>query len=327
MEILVLIIGVTGTILLAAYYSGMETACYSASRIRLQHFARQGNVRARKTITLLKNISKMITITLIGHNLSVYIGTYLVENYFSHIGWKFSEYWATFILTPFFFLFAEVIPKQIGHVSSEKFCMTGIKILNVSRIVYVPLAFILSIIVNILSWFLKKLNLTPGKITMREEFMAHIDFGTAYGLFNKTQHTVANNIMAIEKRPVNKIMTPFDELISAKKTSTCSEILSLMRDNRLKYIPIVNKNRQVVHGIVSLSNIIKNRINETEVADNFMENGVFIDKKSSIGIALSKLQQAKVKVGIVMDKEKAIGIVTIKSLIWNLIDKNIEKKV
>jgi CBS domain containing-hemolysin-like protein len=305
-EIILIIIGVAGAITFAGFYSGIETAGYSSSKIKLRCLASAGNLQAKIALMMLDNISAMITLALIGHNLGVYLGTYIMESYFTRLGYKYSELWATIALTPFFFIFAEVSPKQIGHIISEKFCMAGARLMKISSFIYWPL-----------------LAATPDKTTVREEVIAHVAFGTASGVLNKTQHTVANHIMTIESRPVNKVMTLFENLVSAKKTSTCAEILSMMQEHSVKYIPIVNKNKQKIYGFVSLSSILKNRIPENKNAEEFMETGAVIDHNSSIGHALSKLQQARVKVGVVIDGEKSLGIVTIKALIWHLVDKNI----
>lgn len=323
MEIIAIIIGVSGAIFIAGFYSGIETAGYSASKIKLNYLASTGDLRAKIALKMVDNISLLITLALIGHNAGVYLGTYIMEGYFNRLGYKFSEIWATIVLTPFFFIFAEVSPKQIGNIISEKFCIAGSGIMNTSRIIFWPLQIALSVIVKLLATILKYFNLTPNKTTARDELIAHMAFGTAYGALNKTQHTVANNIMTIEKRPVKKIMTFFDNLVTGKKTSTCAEILAMMQEKEIKYIPIVNKNKRKIYGVVSLSSIFKNRIPEKQNAEEFMESCVYIDHNSSIGLALSKLQQAKVKVGVVIDGDISLGIVTIKSLIWHLVDKNI----
>jgi len=54
---------------------------------------------------------------------------------------------------------------------------------------------------------------------------------------------------------VRKIMTPADRLVTAEKDDTIRDIMSLMTENRIRHVPIVDDGKVV--GIVSIGDAVK----------------------------------------------------------------------
>ncbi len=314
---IIVFFGIIGATILAGFYAGIETAGYDASKIKLNILQNQGSKGATLILQLMKNKSTMLITALVGQNIAIYLGTSILEEYYSFLQIELVEFWATITLTPIFFILAEVFPKQLGTISSESFCVSGARIFSISSYMLLPITSLIAIITKAIYHILNQLNLLPEKETMRQNVAAHFAFGRNIGVIDKAQHRLVSHIMTIESRQVDEFMIPFKKIICVHKKSTYTEILDTMTANKFRYIPVVDKN--MICGIISLSNIWKNNIEKNSFAENLMQKVELINSGTSLGNALVRLQQAKTKIGVVALDGKSIGLITMKILVKNII--------
>lgn len=315
MSILAVAAGCLGTIFLSALFSGMETAAYAVSRVRLRYLARHGNVRAGQMLGLLKRLQLMVMVTLIGNNVVVFLGTHMLQSRLAAAHIEGAEFWATFILTPILFVFAETMPKHIAYMLSEGFCLRCVRLMRGASILFRPVSLVLGLVSSGLTWLVRRANLTAIEPSRRESILAHIEMGAHEGRLSRHQHRMASHIMAIERKPVRQIMTPFQSLVGAARGTPLDEVIQLMRRTGFRRIPILDRKQHVVHGIVTVTALIGRPIDGREPAASQMETPVTLAAGETVGTALARLQEAHLKAGIVMENGRALGLVTVNDLV------------
>jgi CBS domain containing-hemolysin-like protein len=304
--------------LLSAIYSGIETAAYSTSEIRIKKLAEEGNGNASIILSHLDDMGRLVTITLIGNNLAVDLGTYILQNYFQTVSLQYAEIWATAILTPFYFLFAETFPKQLGHIMPERFCLAVAKILRGSGIVFLPLEAALSLVTKMIKLTLKIFSRDTVEYNAKESLAAMFEIESDDGTISDEQHQVVRRIMSVESKYVNKIMTPFNKLFSVKKTTHYSDIILKMKESKHSNLPVLSKKKKKVYGIITLKKIMQ--AEEDSKAEDIMSPPVLLSFNTTVGRALSKIQDAKSRMGVVIDDDgSALGVVTINQLLKNAV--------
>ena len=117
-EILIIILIIL--FLLSAFFSGSETALMSINKYKMRHQAKLNNKGAKAAKKLLENPDKIIGVILLGNNLTniliTQIATLISLRVYGDIGLAI----ATGLLTIFILIFAELTPKTIGQMHSEK---------------------------------------------------------------------------------------------------------------------------------------------------------------------------------------------------------------
>ncbi|MBN1256344.1 MAG: DUF21 domain-containing protein [Planctomycetes bacterium] len=316
---LLLLIGCGGAIFLAGLYAGLETAGYAANPLRLRVLANQGNTLAERTAHHLEDMGALVTITLIGHNLSVYLGTHILEHHIESLGWFRPELWATLILTPFCFIFAEVTPKQLGYGLAERYCLAGTRVLILSRWLFLPLTFFLGSVTWILSGLIRLLGKTPIKSTRREEILAHLDFGADSGLLDATQHRMAMQMMAVERSRVRHIVIPLNRVVSIKKTTTCARAKEVMKETGLHRLPLVDKRHHEVLGILTAETLMAKDLDPNTPAGEVAQTPVLLEAETLLSRACAKLQSGGARMGVAVSQGKVIGIITTRDLIAEIL--------
>jgi CBS domain containing-hemolysin-like protein len=258
--------------------------------------------------------------TLIGHNLAVYLGTYTLEGYLVQSGWERTELWATLFLTPFGFVFAETTPKQLGYAFADRYCASSARVLQVSSLLFLPLAAVLGAISRGLQAVLSRLGRVPVEPTRRDEILAHLEMGTAEGLLDPTQHSLATHVMAVERRPVNAVMTPLGKIAGVKKSTPCARVRALMQETGLRRVPVVDKRKQRVLGVVSTESLLLAEVADEVPAGEAAQPPVILPTGTPLGRACAKLQGGREKLGVVVaPDERALGIVTAQDLVAALL--------
>ena len=96
----------------SAFFSGMETALISASRIQLKVWMRHNQKNARHAFQLLQTPERFLTTTLVGTNICVVTASFLMAIYLDAY---MSGFAITAISSIIMLIFGEMVPKSIGR--------------------------------------------------------------------------------------------------------------------------------------------------------------------------------------------------------------------
>jgi CBS domain-containing protein len=110
------------------------------------------------------------------------------------------------------------------------------------------------------------------------------------------------------------------DLITVPPSATLAEARTLMHDNRIHHIPVINDNNLV--GLVTLTNVLaatdsflrdpNNRIhaNEISIEDTMVTDVATVEVNASLRHAALFLERHKIGCLPVMDDEELVGIIT-----------------
>lgn len=313
------LLGLGGALVLSAFYSGMETAAYAASPDRLRYLAARGDRLARAASDRLGDMARLVTVILVGNNLAVYLGSHITERILGGFGWTRTELWTTLLLTPVFFVFAETAPKQLGYLLADRYCRLGIRVMIVSERIFYPLVLVLGgvgrLVRAALGWF----GRTPPASTRREEISAHLESGVDRGLLDPAQHRMALHVAGMERERVRTLATGFGDVVCIKRSTTCGRARAAMREHGVRRLPVVDKRRQEVLGVVTAKALtLQDPDNETPVTE-VMQPVAQIPSHATLGHACGRLQATGGKLAAVTREDRAVGVVTASDLIAEIL--------
>ena len=145
MIFLVLALFIVG-VFLSGFFSGSETGFYRASRIRFLMDGLDGDTVSRRMLWLFNNPTLFVATTLVGNNVANYLVSLAivlaVKLAFTSDS-STAEIVAPIVLSPFLFVYGELLPKSIYFISPNQLLRTSSPLFLLFTILFAPVAAIL----------------------------------------------------------------------------------------------------------------------------------------------------------------------------------------
>jgi CBS domain containing-hemolysin-like protein len=249
------------SLIVSAFFSGMEQAYLSSNRLRIEVERTRGSLRGRINAIFYRNPSTMIAMMLWGNNISLVV--YGIT--FGHllIG-ESNELWGiksemlilsiqTILSTLLVLIGAEFFPKAIASINPNRFLNLGTyPLLLVYVILYLPTQFIL-----FLSLLL--LKATGSKMKSSEKVFSKIDLEHYVEDLNsrispeqelKHEMTILQNALEFNNVKARDCMIPRTEIIAVDVNESVESTLSLFQQKGLSKIVIYRNSIDNIIGYV-----------------------------------------------------------------------------
>jgi len=298
----------------------METAAYGASSVRLLHLAAKGDARAAGAMKLINAIPRLVTATLIGQNMAVYAGTFLLTRQLEESGLHDAEAWATLALTPAFFIFAETLPKRIAHAVPNRYTLTGSRIMLVSCRLFAPIGLALGAAGAVARLLLKKFGLHSQMATGRLRLLESLEAGAADGILTEEQRQIAFRIMEAEKLRVGDVTIPLTQAFTLPEDCSCREAAEKMLAASWRRASLVDKAGNLTGRKVTLNYIMKHPASLDQPVSQLSSDMASLNQNMLLGRALRKMREERRRVAIVTGKSGLpVGIVTVSDMLSRIV--------
>ena len=318
-EILIIILVIL--FLLSAFFSGSETALMSINKYKIRHQAKLNNKGAKAAKKLLENPDKIIGVILLGNNLTniliTQITTLISLRLYGDIGLAI----ATGLLTIFILIFAELTPKTIGEMHSEKIAYSSSLLYKPMLIILYPLVFIINLIANsIIRIMGLKDNISKGSLSS-EELKTVLSESSIK--FSKPHLKMLESIIDLEKATVEDIMIPRSDIYGIDISEDIVSIISNFKSTPYTRIPVYEDNIENLLGLIHIKNITplltSKSINKDEIK-KLIKKPYYIVSGTSLYRQLLNFQKEKRRIGFIIDEYGNIqGLVTLEDILEEIV--------
>jgi Mg2+/Co2+ transporter CorB len=308
--------------LLSAFFSGSETALIALNRYRLRHLARGGHPGARRAQGLLEKPDRLIGLILLGNNfiniLITQLATYMGYRIYGDLGIAI----ATGALTLLLLIFAEVAPKTLAALHSERIAFPAAYIyVPLLKLAY-PLVWTVNLIANAL---LRLLGVstggTPDQALSREELRTVVT--EAGSLIPRRHQSMLVSILDLEQATVEDIMIPRNEIVGIDLDEDWDEIMDELSNSIYTRLPVYRGGIDTVLGIVHLRKILPPLLKgelTREGLEAAIREAYFIPEGTNLNRLLLNFQREKRRIGLVVDEYGDIqGLVTLEDLLEEIV--------
>mgnify|MGYP000483515129 FL=1 len=309
-------------IFISAYFSSSETGLMSLNRYRLRHLENKNHKGARRVAKLLARPDRLIGLILIGNNLvniaASAIATIIGLRLFGDMGVLI----ATIALTLVILIFAEVTPKTLAALHPEK--------------VAFPSSIILKVLLKILFPFVVAINWITNGILMLIGINA--EQREQHGLSSEELRTVVNeagallperdqdmlvSILDLENVSVEDIMIPRSELVGIDVNNEWKKIQKQLTQSSHTRILLYRDNIDDVVGYIHVKDALK-LVSKKQFTKATLLRAVrelyFIPEGTPLNVQLLKFQDAKERIGLVVDEYGDIqGLVTLEDILEEIV--------
>jgi CBS domain containing-hemolysin-like protein len=208
------LLAAVGLLFLSAVFSGAETGVYSVSRVRLEAEAQEGRRAARLLARLLRDDAAFLITLLIGNNLALELLTHLAESGMSRspVPSSLRELGAAAILTPFVFLFGELVPKDLFRRRPHFLLALVAPLISAFRWLVSPLAWPLALLSVALERMLGLRQEDFARILRREEMVELLEESRRAGALAPQAEELAHNVLVLRHTPLARVAVPWERV-------------------------------------------------------------------------------------------------------------------
>ena len=309
---------IAGCIVLAGYYAGTETGFYRLNRVRLRFRLDQGDAAARSLDTVVSRGEEFVITTLVGHNLFVFLATFICTRLYEPTHGHDAEWMATLTLIGPMFLFGEVLGKEIFRRSADVLMYRATRLLRWSAGAFRPVVFVLKQLQRFWGFFTRATDAEREMLVERQRLHHFFSESAQEGMLSAYQHDMAVNIMKLQQFRVEGVMRPTAETVSVSSDLGLEDWRDLARTSPHRRFPVADAAGRLI-GVVNVLDVLSDPETPFQLKRHLRQPTVF-DREASVIDALHVLKRSRQPMGFVKDADgEVIGIVTIKDLIEEIV--------
>jgi putative hemolysin len=324
-------------ILLNGYLAGTEIAVVTARKSYIQQLAESGK-RNAKTFLRLKEESDrflatiQIGITTVGVLASAIGGAAsvkLLEPLLKEIPIKAISLAAgpiaigivVVIITYFFVIFGELIPKSIALAHAETIGLWNARTID-------TFSKIASLFVKILTFstavVLRPFGTKPfteRAYISEEEVKLLIKEGRKHGIFEPTEEKILQSVFEFTDMSVKEVMVPDTQMVTIQIDKSNQDVLSVIEEEQFSRYPVFGKELNDIRGILYAKDFLTTLAKTGQVdIRKIVKPPFFIPETMKISLLLREMQKKRTHMALVVDEYGGVsGLVTIEDLLEEIV--------
>mgnify|MGYP002725578038 CR=1 FL=1 len=308
------IVGLILTLLLSAWFAGVETIFISFNKNFLPIWKRE-NARGSLAVDyLLERPERFLITTLTGNNLVNVIFTSLLTLNLTIIG--ISDKLIMVIAPTVLLLFGEIIPKSIARQNADKLILPMGKILFVFRIILFPAVKVIEGFYHILSGWLHVSDVSEHKILSKANITDELEHADQSGSIPVASRPLIKGLLKISEKRVSDIMTPRISVVGAKYGITRNAAIEIMLDSGHSRLPYYKGSIDNIVGLITARSLLASRspIKDIITELHSVPAGITVVK------LLAWFRRNSISFASVIDEYGGIaGVVSIEDLVEELV--------
>jgi Mg2+/Co2+ transporter CorB len=321
-------------IIISGFFSGSETGLMTLNRYRLRHLARHKHAGAMRAEKLLRRPDRLIGLILLGNNfvnilatsLATYTALRIVSEYQLSVGVEVTISVTSGILTFIILIFAEVTPKTLAALHSEKYAFPASLVLTPLLKVLYPFVWITNVIANGLMRLLGvRGEDAPTDSLSSEELRTVVN--EAGAMIPRGHQQMLLNILDLERVTVDDIMVPRNEIMGIDLEEEWDEIVDELQTCEHTRMPVYLGEINNVQGIVHMRNVLpvltSSDAPESVAREKFLDilrEPYFVPEGTSLTKQMLNFQHEKRRIALVVDEYGDIqGLVTLEDILEEIV--------
>ncbi|MBH1942230.1 HlyC/CorC family transporter [Mobilitalea sibirica] len=326
-------------IILKAIITSLSTALYNVNENGVRKKAEGGD---RKSVTLLKVLKtpdKYIHVSeLVINGTGILAGVFYVVHFLPWIDKmiiKSSIKIDSNIITPVFYvfitvflvflitLFGTVLPKKIAikHADSISYHVMGL--LRALNFLFRPFVWLLEKTMNIILFIFGVKPSELSESVTEEEIISMVNEGREQGVFDAGEVEMISNIIELDEKEAQDIMTPKKKIIAVSAEMTVEEALRFMLSENYSRYPLYEGNRDNIIGILHLKDVICAYISEelkSKSLNEIAREPYFVPDTQNINMLFHDMQSKNIHMAIVIDEYgQTAGLVAMEDFIEEIV--------
>lgn len=311
------------SILVNAFFAGVETALTTSRRVRILHRARRGDRGASAAARLLRRRESSIVGAVIGNNVAIVTGTSIATA--QCVAWfpESGEQVAAVFMSASNIVFGEVIPKSLFRAHPERLLAGSARPFRWLMWVLAPAQWLATVLARALLWLLRLERRREAGEGSRDELIRLFTASSTRETISDQQGRFLHQLARNSQISVRQIMTPLDQVSRVLEGGAVRDVLDCVRQTGHSRIPVVDPDGDIT-GLLLFRDLV--RMPADEPIDALVREVLRVSSDMALDEAISTLIDARVGLAVVTDGAgHAAGIVTLEDLFEPLVGEILDE--
>lgn len=300
-------------IALNGLFAGYETGFISADRIRVRYLAEEeSNEKAKRLLGDLEQPDKMLTVVLIGTNVSLIFGTMALTKALPDAAWL-----STLIATPMFLIFAEIIPKSVFRQHPTRLALVFLPAIRFFEYVLFLLVWPTLLCVKLMHKLTGAHGGDTNPMMSTEDDLRHlIDESAARGSIDKGEQEMIHGVMNLQTTQAKEIMIPRTEMLTLPMTASRKELADLFIESGRTRIPLYDETVDSIVGVANVYDVMQEHGADDTTIEGFVRDVIHAPDTKPVDELLQELKQRGEHMAIVTDEYGGtLGLITLEDVL------------
>ncbi|MCR4368582.1 MAG: hemolysin family protein [archaeon] len=313
-------------ILFSAFFSAVELAFFSISRVKLRKLVSSNAKNAVLLAELKSDPQTLLNTILIGNNLvnvsAASLATALaLQVYPGDVGIAL----ATGVITVAVLIFGEITPKSLALKHNEFIALTASPLVKFFSVLFFPIIFILN---HITGYFVKVLGGDKGvQILTEDEVKTVVSLGAEEGAIQKEEKEMIHRIFRLNDITVEDVMTTRSEIVAVESGTKVGKISKgILREH--SRVPVYKDDLDDIVGVFHVRDYFgsTHRKKGDVLVDKLAREPIYVFANKKIDKLLKEFQRKKQHLAIVVDEYGGtVGLVTIEDILEEIVGEIVDE--
>ncbi|HIE10907.1 MAG TPA: DUF21 domain-containing protein [Kiritimatiellae bacterium] len=311
---------VIAAVSLAAFYAGIETGVISLRRVRLEHFVRRGDRRARLADHFLRNPDRLFGTTLVGTNLCTVIASVGAASLAAGVAGGWGAGAAGILMTLVMLIFGEYLPKAWFRAAPTERSLRLIVLLKFSEKLLYPLGMILTELVKALAPLPAHRAAFQRPFVTREELRLLALESEAAGRLGRREREIITAILELPDRRAEQVMTPAAEMVWVPLEADGSQAVEAARRSGRTRLVVLDRRQGRVAGTVNVLDVLRLQGESSPLAE-FLLPACFVSREAPLTEVLKQMRMLREPLLLVGDAGECAGLITTEDVLGVVIGR------
>lgn len=311
----------------SAFFSGTEIAYTSLSKLKMKKETEHPTLLQRLVSYIYNHYDYALSTVLVGNNLvnigATSVATVIAVQLAASMNGRISDDTAssivTVVMTVLILIIGEITPKMIARRCSETFAKIAAWPLLILMILFFPIVWLTTCIVNIFSLLWKK---DGQEVTItEEEFENLLDTAEDEGVIDESETELLQSALEFTDLDAADILTPRIDVVGFEIGDSLDTILKTINDTQFSRFPVYERTVDHVVGILYVKHLLKELVEQRDVQlKDLLLEPVYIPKSMKLHDIMDQFRTHQTHMVIVADEYGGImGIVTMEDVLEQLV--------
>jgi putative hemolysin len=301
------------SVAMQALFAGYETGFVSANPIRIRYLAEEERLsRAARLLRYLHRPDRMLTMLLLGTNLSLVAGTLALGRIHMLQDWA-----VTLIATPIFLIFSEIIPKSVFRTHPSRLSLALLPVVHVFYVLLSPLTIPIAAVIRFLlrSHNGDQPHISPFMSSL-EDVRILVDESADHGTIEREEQRMIHSVIDLQTTEAQEVMVPRVRIEALPDTATRRDLLELLEKTGRTRIPVYRETIDEVVGVINAYDVLLDTQPANEDILRFVEPVMHVPDTMKLDDLFKSLTRQQQHMAIVTDEYGGTdGLITLEDIL------------
>ena len=311
----------------SAFFSGTEIAYTSLSKLKMKRDSENPTFLQKLVGFIYNHYDYALSTVLVGNNLvniaATSVATVIAVNFAKTMNGRISDDAAssivTIVMTVLILIVGEITPKMIARRCSETIAKFAAWPLLILMILFFPVVWLTTCIVNLFSLLWKK---DTQEVTItEEEFENLLDTAEDEGVIDESETELLQSALEFTDLDAADILTPRIDVVGFELHDSMEHILEVIAETQFSRFPVYERTIDHVVGILYVKHLLKELVDNKDVQlTDMLIEPAYIPKTMKLHDIMDQFREHQTHMVIVADEYGGImGVVTMEDVLEQLV--------